>query len=593
MWVNLFDKALLFCIERENAMKILLIYPYCLEDRPYGDDATFVPIGVYYVGALLKENLYDVEILNCHDGGKAPQKIKDLFFEKRPDVIGFSIVHANRWGGIEMARLAKEVCPEVKTVFGGVGATFLWDHLLGRFKEIDFVIQGEGEYALLDLVRCLDREDHENIEHIKGLAFRRGVEVFSTGKRDLIRDLDGLPNPARFFVYQHVSSSRGCPGNCTFCGSPRFWGHRVRFHSADYFVEQLERLYRQGITFFFFSDDTFTLNRRRVIEICKKILERGLKITWAAISRVNPVNEEILLWMRRAGCIQISYGVESGSSKIRRILNKQTRSQDIERAFRLTVKYGILARAYFIYGCPGENDDTIQETLRLIHRIKPLSIIFYILDIFPGTALYEDFKKRAGVTDDIWLNRIEDIMYFETDPSLTREMILAFGHTLRRDYYRHLPQFAADIHLVENPEFYALHSDFFSRLAMTFSHGDYAGIDLIPEKDQVAEGLYKRALDYHPDHRAFLGLGVIKQKRGAHQDSIAILLEGLSCFPESEPLHMCLGVSYMNLGKYEEALSHFLPFQHTKQALQFIADCYHGLGDFEKKSAFLCKLNAF
>ena len=118
--------------------------------------------------------------------------------------------------------------------------------------------------------------------------------------------------------------------------------------------------------------------------------------------------------MRKAGCIQISYGVESGSEKIRGRLNKNIDKGEIKKAFELTRKYGILARAYFIYGCPEETWDTIKETLDLIEEIEPLSIIFYILDIFPGTALYEDFIKRTDSNDDVWLERIEDILYFET-----------------------------------------------------------------------------------------------------------------------------------------------------------------------------------
>ncbi|MGQ9500146.1 MAG: B12-binding domain-containing radical SAM protein [Dissulfurimicrobium sp.] len=128
--------------------------------------------------------------------------------------------------------------------------------------------------------------------------------------------------------------------------------------------------------------------------MCKKILARGLDIRWVAISRVNYVDEDALYWLRRAGCIQISYGVESGSNEIRDLLNKNIGLEDIKRAFALTVSYGILARAYFIYGCPGETWQTIQETIELINEIKPLSTIFYILSLFPGTKLYEKFVQK-------------------------------------------------------------------------------------------------------------------------------------------------------------------------------------------------------
>ena len=276
----------------------------------------------------------------------------------------------------------------------------------------------------------------------------------------MIQNLDELPNPAKYFDYQHVSSTRGCPGKCTFCGSPQFWGYKVRFHSPEYFVEQLELLYRKGISFFYFSDDTFMIKKGSVIEICRKIIEKDLKITWVAISRVNFVSEDILYWMRKAGCTQISYGVESGSEKIRNhILNKNIKTDQIKKAFALSTKYGILARAYFIYGSPGESWATIEETTNLIREIKPLNIIFYIHDIFPGTALYSDFKKRAKAEDDIWLKRIEDIMYFETDPHLTQELILAFGEKLRGEYYKNLPGFVDSIELTDKKEFFKTNLD--------------------------------------------------------------------------------------------------------------------------------------
>jgi anaerobic magnesium-protoporphyrin IX monomethyl ester cyclase len=571
-------------------VKILLIYPNCLEDRLYAEDARVVPIGLYYIGALLKENQYDVEILNWHDINKMPHKIEETLREKKPDVIGFSIVHANRWGGIDIAQIAKRILPDVKIVFGGIGATFLWNQLLKHFREVDYAVLGEGEYSFLHLIQCIENENFEEINKIKGVAFRKGKEVKKTGDPEVIQDLDRLPMPSKYFEFQHLTSSRGCPANCTFCGSPQFWGHKVRFHSPEYFLEQLERLYRKGITFFYISDDTFTMRKDRVIEICKKIIEKNLKITWFAISRVNYVDEEMLYWMRKAGCIQISYGVESGSEKIRKALNKNIKTGDINKAFALTTKYGILARAYFIYGSPGESWETIKETMDLIHDIKPLGTIFYILDIFPGTALYEDFKRNTGIGDDVWLKRIEDIMYFESDSRLSKDMILAFGQKLRSDYYSHLPEFADAVQLIDDKDLYESHADFLSRLAMTFSQGDYASIEAIPEKNEVAQRLYDRALSYHPNQRAYLGIGIIKQKQGKYDESIQILSEGMKQFPKNEPLANCMGISCMNLGYYEEALRCFQKFPDSPESLKYTAACYRAMGELEKESSTLKKL---
>ena len=568
-------------------MKILLIYPYFLETRVHtAEDVRAVPLGVYYVASVLKENQYDVEILNWYNINTRPHRIREVLTREKPDVIGFSILHANRWGGIEIAKVAKQIDPRVTIVFGGIGATFLWNHLLTHFHEVDYVVIGEGEHTFFNLIKYLESDRSQAIETIRGIALRQDGQVIRSPKTEAIDCLDDLPVPAKYFSYQHLSLTRGCTGKCNFCGSPRFWGNNVRFHSVDYFVDQIERLYRKGSRFFYFSDDTFTVSKKRVIDICKKIIEKELDITWNAVSRVDYVNAEILYWMRKAGCIQISYGVESGSAKIRNFLQKKFTNAKIRNAFALTQSYGIMARAYFIYGCPQESRQTIDETIALMEDIKPLSVIFYILDIFPGTRLYEDFKHRLGVSDDIWLNRAEDIMYFETDPELTREMILDFGQKLRSAFYEKLPGFVEALQLIDKEDLYPLHASFCSRLAMTFDHGDYSRIDAVKHKKGIAEKLYRRSLTYFPDARAYLGLGILCQKRGAYRESGHILTRGLTHHPEDPQLNICMGVCLMNLGEYEQALSHFLGFQDVKEAVHFTAECYKALGRENPMVAF-------
>jgi radical SAM superfamily enzyme YgiQ (UPF0313 family) len=536
-------------------VKILLIYPYFLDRRLSLEDIQSPPIGVFYVAAVLKANGFDVEVLNWYDREIPPERIENVLREKRPQVIGFSILHANRWGGIEIARVAKRIDPTVTIVFGGVGATHLWQHFLQHVPEVDYIVLGEGEITFLKLVSQLAGPEPAAGASIAGIAFRQDGRPFRTAAAEPVRDLDALPMPANDFDFAHLSLTRGCMSDCRFCGSPGFWGSRVRYHSAGYFVDQLAALRQKGRRFFFVSDDTFTLNRRRVIDVCRQIIQRGLGIQWAAISRVDTVDEEVLAWMRRAGCIQISYGVESGSTEIRRRLGKKISDRQIHEAFAWTHRCGIMARAYFIYGCPGETRHTIQETVDLMQTIKPLAAVFYILDLFPGTALYEDFKRRSHVTDDIWLKRVEDIMYFEADPNLSADRILEFGRMLRESFYGGLRGFVQSLDPIDQSDFYPLHADFFSRLALTFDQGDYARVDAIPDKPQLAEALYRRALSYHPDARAYLGLGILNQKACCHTDAADVLTTGLSHFPEDEPLRACLAVSLMNLGRFKEALA--------------------------------------
>ena len=567
-------------------MKILLIYPYFIEERVHVEEISVPPQGIFYVAASCKRQGHDVDVLNWFDIHRRPHQIRETLQEKRPDIIGFSILHANRWGGIDIASIAKEIDPHVHIVFGGIGASYLWKHLLTHFAQIDYVVIGEGEHSFLKLVQSLAEGRSEHLAAIGGIALRQDGSVVHNECNELIKELDGLANPAQHFTYRHISLTRGCPGGCTFCGSPNFWHRKIRSHSPDYFVDQIEYLSRKGVRHFFFSDDTFTVNRKRVQEVCRLILERNLQITWQAISRVDMVNREMLSWMRRAGCIQISYGVESGSATIRRLLNKKFTDDQIEHAFRLTTRYGMLSRAYFIYGCPGETPQTIQASIDLIRRIKPLSVVFYILDLFPGTALYDFYKRVAGVTDDIWLERVEDILYFETDPKLDREQVLSFGRELRQSFYEGLPEAVAALELEDREEFYLLHAEFLSRLAMTFDHGDYAGIEAIPNKTSIAANLYRRALGYHPDQRAYLGLGIIIQKEGRFEDSLAVLEAGVRHYPQDEHLNICLGVSLMNLKRIDEALAQMLPFKHSRQAKEYIANCYQAMNDHETAAVY-------
>ena len=560
-------------------MKIQLIYPPFLEKRIHAEEIGPVPMGLYFLAAVLTENGHKVAVINWHDVRPDADSIRRHLAETRPDLIGFSVLQANRWGAIDIARLVKSRSPDIPIVFGGVGATFLWEHFLTHFPEIDYVVTGEGERSLPALVRSLEKERAADLSTVPGIAFRENSRPVCTEPAEPVKDLDDLPNPARYFTYQHLSLTRGCPANCRFCGSPRFWGRRVRFHSADAFVEQIELLYQKGVRFFFFSDDTFTLKKDLVIDVCRKIIDKQLPISWNAISRVDAVDAEMLGWMRRAGCIQISYGIESGSPAIRERLGKHIKTDQIRTAFELTASYGILTRAYFIYGCPGESDATINETLALIEAIKPLAAIFYILDIFPGTAIYEDYLKRTGATDDIWLERIEDILYFETDPALSRDMVLAFGKTLREGFHRNLAKFARSVELVDDPEFFTLHADFLSRLALTFDQGDYSRIETIPDREETALILYRKALSYAPDARAYLGLGMMLQRKRQFLESIEILARGLKHFPDYDQLHICIAVSRMNTGDFRRALDHLLPIENQPQARQFIVACYRALGD--------------
>lgn len=566
-------------------MKILLAYPYFLYDRAAAENIDPPPIGLFYLAATLHERGHEVVIKNWHDRREDPALIEAELRVERPRVLALSLFHGNRWGGIDAARIAKRVDPSLTVVAGGVGATFLDEHLLRNFPEFDFVVRGEGERSFPALLDWLASDRGEDPAALQGISFRSGERIVRTPDAPRVEDLDSLPNPARLFTFQHLALSRGCPGNCVFCGSPRFWGSKVRFHSASYFVDQMELLEAKGVRFFYVSDDTFTLKRELVREVCEEILRRGLRVEWAAISRVDRVDAETLALMRRAGCIQLSFGVESGSAAIRRALNKNFDDAAVERAFSLAARYGILARAYFIYGCPGECEQTIDETIALIGRIKPLIALFHVLTLFPGARLYDERAQARGFDDAVWLERNEDILYFETDPALPQERVAALGKRLKDAYFRALPSFVQELELTDEPGFAPLHADFLSRLGMTFHYGDYAASPAIKEPAQIAEACYRRALDYANNARAGLGLGLLLLRRRDFAAAATVLSAASEAFAEDLQLKLYLGIALMNLGDFqpaaaalEQAAAPDSPFR--RDAAPYLARCKDGLRRF-------------
>jgi tetratricopeptide (TPR) repeat protein len=227
----------------------------------------------------------------------------------------------------------------------------------------------------------------------------------------------------------------------------------------------------------------------------------------------------------------------------------------------------------------------------MLKRIRPLAAIFYILDLFPGTQLYEDYKRHTGVTDDIWIKRIEDILYFETDDTLSQQAVLNFGRKLREGYFALLPQFVQQIELVDDPAFDVLHADFLSRLGMTFSHGEYAMNPLIKNGLDTAVRLFERSLDYHPDHRAFWGLGLVYQHQHRFEESIEILNQGIQHHQESVDLHMALANSLIHMDRYQEAYQRLKKFAHHPQVVDQLIRCCRFLGDRKKEQYWLGQLN--
>ena len=555
-------------------MKLFLINPQLMEERINEYDTSAAPVGLYYLAAALKKEGHEVTLVNLALEKEPAHHLKQRLEMEKPQLVGFSVLNANRFSAVDGAKLVKSVLPKTTVVFGGPCPTFLAEFFLQSVPQIDFVVAGEGERTLTQLVCAVESKTPEQLEHIPGLVWLKQGRPFRTAERERIENLDELPDPAEEYTFRHLAFSRGCPGSCRFCGSPAFWGRGcVRFHSAAWAADQVERLYNKGITHFFFSDDTFTVKRERVIELCQTLAERNLAITFNAISRVDCIDEEMLFYMRKAGCIQISFGVESGSDRIRKALGKPVKTDRIINAFDLTAAYGILPRAYFIYGAAGETEETIEESCELMLRIRPLSAIFHVLTVFPGTSFYRRLVKENRITDLVWQENIEDIPWFQADPALDFEKVKGFGTRLRQTFFDHLDKFAVQVTLVNRTELYPEHADFLARLAMTFAFGEYSDNQMVKNTRSTAKILFKRSLSYCDDAKAYLGLGMMYMKERKFDKAVEIAEKGMGHFPGDRDLAICMGVSCMNLSRFRKALFYLEKFKGAPEVDNYIQIC--------------------
>jgi radical SAM superfamily enzyme YgiQ (UPF0313 family) len=301
-----------------------------------------------------------------------------------------------------------------------MGGPHLSVHRQEFFKDcpdLDFGIVGEGEESFRDLVKRL--AEGRDPWGVQGIV---GPETF-TPPANYIRDLDGLPFPARHLLpnplYRYalwpgkkvatMITSRGCPYRCIFCDKSIF-GSKWRARSAKNVLDEMEQIVKNlRIPSIIIYDDLFTLDKQRVQEICQGILERGLRFEWKCEGRVDRVDGEMLRWMKKAGCSLIAYGVESGNEMGLDYLQKGITLPQIRRAFELTRKAGIRPMAYFILGIPVETFEQSLRTIELAKELNPDYAQFSILSPYRGTKLYEEAKAKG------WYAEVEANNPFDKD----------------------------------------------------------------------------------------------------------------------------------------------------------------------------------
>ncbi len=368
-------------------------------DYREGDlDADFyqTPYGLFALGAQGIRAGHRVKVLNL--SGFAWSRVEAVVAELEADVYGLSCWTANRRGVALVAREIRRRHPSACIVVGGPHATPLAREMLEHHPDIDVVTLGESDETFAEIVRRL--EAGQSLDGLAGALVRTSRGIEAGPERPSVRELDSLECPHRYYDTHIVMTSRGCPWACTFCGAETTWGRGFRGHSVPYVLDMLEAaLARVRVRMLQIKDDTFTTNKKRVIELCRGIRERKLNFLWSCDTRVDVLSEELLQEMRLAGCQRLSLGVESGSQRILDAIHKNITVDEIVEATEMAKRWGVHVRFYMMLGNRGETRESFEETLAFLNRAAPHQYIFSCLSVFPGT---KDFHaaERAG-----WLQR--------------------------------------------------------------------------------------------------------------------------------------------------------------------------------------------
>ncbi len=421
-------------------MKTLLIKPPYTRLKGTGQ-APYFPLGIAYIAGVLNRNGFETLIyqaenpapgekafaleaaaefanrsqgqLQVHKAIEDPEhpawaELRQVLRQEKPDLVGVTLLSVEVPSARHVTRIVKEELPDSIVVWGGVHPTFMPESCLEN-PEVDAVSVGEGEFTFLDLCRALTegRDWHQ----VDGLVFKQNGEIVRTTPRTPITDLDTLAIPDRQAVlfpercnFQSLGSmiiSRGCPFRCTFCSSRNFWDKKVRFRSPENVVEEIRTLKEQfGCSHIMFWDDTLTFSESTVRKYCDAIIDSGLRVTWKAATRADMLNPDLVKHLRRAGCVKMEIGVESGSERIRKLIKKDVDDEQIHYAFDLLRKNGIGSGAFFMAGFPEETVEDIQETWALMKDLDIDEMAFNIFDPMPGSDEYDKCIEMGLVPKD-------------------------------------------------------------------------------------------------------------------------------------------------------------------------------------------------
>lgn len=400
-------------------MKFAFINPGPNTDLPVeekGMVGAAPPLGTLYIATVLRKEGIDVSVIDEAAQGFSFRGMLSWVKKENPDVLGFSTYNISGSRAARIAKKVKEENPNVLIVFGNFYATFNAERILKKYPWVDVIIRGEGEYTSLELIKSLEKK--ENFKKVLGITFRVKDQILTTPDRPLIRDIDSLPFPDRELLdaeyhsttmginvapkkFTTFVSSRGCAFSCRFCGCQRLARGLWRPRSVDNLIQELLYLVSEGYKQLLFVDDNFTLNPKRVIELCKRMRKEKIDAEWIADGRVSQCSRNMLREMVKANCKMLYLGIESANMNILNYYNKQTTPEQAEIAVENARSEGVdVIVGSFILGASNETKQEIQNTINFAQELKVDIPQFNILSAFPGTDIWEELRMKGVLNEE-------------------------------------------------------------------------------------------------------------------------------------------------------------------------------------------------
>jgi anaerobic magnesium-protoporphyrin IX monomethyl ester cyclase len=384
------------------------------------------PSWVPYVGGALKQaGFTNVRFVDAMSKDIPDDVLAQIIETNQPDVVLATAITPMIYQSETTLKIAKDVCPNVVTVMGGIHPTYMYGEVLNEAPWVDYIIRGEGEEVTVNLLKAIENgTDRRDRREINGIAFLEDGEVVATPAHPPIKDLDTLSPDWSLLEWEHYiytplnvrvavpNYARGCPFRCRFCSQWRFW-RKYRARTPKKFVDEIETLVKDyGVGFFILADEEPTINRSRFIALCEELIDRNLDVHWGINTRVTDVlrDEELLPMYRKAGLVHVSLGTEAAAQLNLNIFRKETTIEDNKRAIQLLKKNGIVAEAQFIMGLENETPETIEETYRMALDWKPDMVNWNMFTPWPFSDLFQDLGDRVEVRDYSQYNFVTPIM---------------------------------------------------------------------------------------------------------------------------------------------------------------------------------------